>query len=40
MIDKIESELQEDEPAEFNDELSDELLDRATAWFCCNSGCH
>jgi hypothetical protein len=40
MIDMIESELQEDEPAEFSDELSDESLDRATALLCCYSGCH
>ena len=40
MIDKIESELQEDDPAEFDDELSDESLDRATALLCCYSGSH
>jgi hypothetical protein len=39
MMDKIEIELQDDEPVEFDDELSDESLDRANASFCCYSGC-
>ena len=39
MIDKVEIERQDDEPVEFDDELSDESLDRANASLCCYSGC-
>jgi hypothetical protein len=33
-------EPQDMEVTEFDDELSDESLDRATALLCCYSGCH